>query len=73
MEPSDRLGIKISGGDFGDLYERAPKSATENVFNELVSKESARKDCGIIVNPDTLELDQKATEALRAEGLVSYE
>ncbi len=52
---------------FGDPWERDPEKVREDVYNELVSVEKAREDYGVVIKPDTLEVDVKATEELRNE------
>ena len=37
-----------------------------DVRHELVSIKMARDECKVVLNPDTLEIDQHATKALRS-------
>ncbi len=53
------------GGGFGDPFEREPEKVLEDVRNELISIESAERDYGVVINPDTLEIDWERTEQLR--------
>ena len=55
------------GGGWGNPLDRDPASVREDVLDEFVSIESARNDYGVIINPETLDVDVKATEILRAE------
>lgn len=54
------------GGGWGDPRQRDPQMVARDVRNGFVSPESARRDYGVAVNPDTMEVDEPATAALRA-------
>lgn len=54
-----------AAGGFGNPFEKDVEKVRDDVSNELVSIEGARKDYGVIINPVTLEVDYKATEELR--------
>lgn len=54
-----------AAGGFGDPFERDIEKVREDVSNELVSIDGAKKDYGVIINPATLEVNYKATEKLR--------
>ncbi len=56
------------GGGYGNPFEREVELVLEDVRNEMVSVENARKCYGVVVDPETLELDREATDALRARG-----
>lgn len=53
------------GGGWGDPLERDPRKVLEDVLDEYVSIESARRDYGVVINPASMELDLGATESLR--------
>jgi N-methylhydantoinase B len=60
------------GGGFGDPLERDPALVLEDVIDDYVSIERARKDYGVVINaidPENLqyELDVEATERERVE------
>ena len=55
------------GGGYGNPLERPVERVLEDVRNELVSVRSAREDYGVIVDENTLELDEEATRK-RREG-----
>jgi len=55
----------MGGGGFGDPYERDIEKVREDVINEVVSIEGARKDYGVVIDPVTMEIDYKSTEKLR--------
>jgi putative sterol carrier protein len=52
------------GGGWGDPLERDPNEVLEDVLDELVSIEGA-KQYGVVIHPDKMKVDQKATEKLR--------
>lgn len=60
------------GGGFGDPLERKPETVLEDVIDEYVSVERAKKDYGVIIqviDPDLCEyrIDQQATEDQREQ------
>jgi N-methylhydantoinase B len=55
------------GGGYGDPVLRPVEKVFDDVRNELVSIESARKDYGVVIDEISLKVDKKATEALRGE------
>jgi len=54
------------GGGFGNPYLRPVDKVLEDVINEMVSIESAKAQYGVVINKDTLTVDQAATDRLRA-------
>jgi N-methylhydantoinase B len=57
------------GGGYGDPFQRPLQKVLEDVKNELVTIVSAREDYGVVIIPDTLSVDQEATEKLRGQLL----
>src|SRR3989442_3412326 len=57
------------GGGWGDPLERPPEKVLEDVLDEYVSVESARRDYGVVLSGSladlTLAIDREATERLR--------
>jgi len=54
-------------GGWGDPLERDPARVARDVRNELVSREAARRDYGVVFAVEGVEVDVAATAALRAE------
>ncbi|HEY6433239.1 MAG TPA: hydantoinase B/oxoprolinase family protein, partial [Acetobacteraceae bacterium] len=54
------------GGGCGDPFARDPALVLEDVLDEKVSIEAARRDYGVAIDPDRLLVDVAATAALRA-------
>ena len=60
------LGIEMmGGGGVGNPLERDPKFVLEDVKNENISIENAKKDYGVIINPETFKLQENETKKLR--------
>jgi N-methylhydantoinase B len=57
------------GGGYGDPRTRPVADVLDDVRNELVSVERARSDYGVVIDPDTLEVDEQATTELRRRTL----
>lgn len=53
------------GGGWGDPYERDPEKVREDVLDEYVSLEAAKKKYGVVLDPNTLEIDWQKTKSLR--------
>ena len=54
-------------GGWGDPLEREPARVAKDVRNEFVSRESARRDYGVVFKGETFEVDDAATTKARAE------
>lgn len=53
------------GGGVGDPFERDPEMVRQDVINQLVSIEGAREDYGVVIDPETLQVDVAATRKAR--------
>jgi len=72
MERGQRIMFDYGGGGgWGDPLERDPEAVLEDVLDEYVSIEGARRDYGVVISGSLEELtvvvDHEATQALRAE------
>ena len=56
------------GGGYGDPLERDSEEVRQDVINGYVSVEHARGDYGVEINPQTFDVDIKATQKLRDKG-----
>ena len=71
-EAGDRYAYRYGGGGgWGDPLDREPEKVLEDVLDEYVSIDAARRDYGVVLSgtldaPD-LAIDRPATDALRAE------
>jgi N-methylhydantoinase B len=64
--PGDRMRFVLSGGGgYGSPLEREPGRVRDDVVAGLISVAAARDDYGVVIEPDTLELDLAATRAER--------
>jgi N-methylhydantoinase B len=59
--------IQAGAGGYGDPLDRDAGAVLEDVRQEKLTVDYVRREYGVVVGPDTLELDQKATEELRAK------
>ena len=55
------------GGGWGDPLEREPEQVLRDVRNEIVSRESAQSDYGVVIEPQAWRVDEAATQSLRTE------
>lgn len=53
------------GGGYGNPLERDPKMVKDDVINGYVSLAGAERDYGVVIDPQTFEVDPEATKALR--------
>ena len=66
----DRLIMEMpGGGGFGNPFERDAERVREDVLNELVSREAAERDYGVVLRVDGA-VDQQATRRRRKEGQI---
>jgi N-methylhydantoinase B len=66
LEPADVLVQESGGGGgYGDPMEREVEKVRWDVLNEYVSVEKAKNLYGVVVNPETFEVDEEATKKLR--------
>jgi N-methylhydantoinase B len=70
ISTSMRAGERIyhhqaGGGGWGDPLLRTPADVIRDVRNERVSVEAARTEYGVVVDPVSLEIDERATRELR--------
>jgi N-methylhydantoinase B len=54
------------GGGYGDPFTRDPERVAEDVRDEKISLEFARREHGVVLDPVTLAVDPVATRAARA-------
>lgn len=67
--PAGATGVSLSsgGGGWGDPLERDSERVKMDVLEEYVSRQAARDEYGVVLDPETLAVDQAGTEALRDE------
>ncbi len=59
--------ISAVGGGYGPPWERDVNRVLDDVLDEIISHEQAQSDYGVIMDPSSMSVDNKATESLRAE------
>ncbi|MDF1552258.1 MAG: hydantoinase B/oxoprolinase family protein [Deferrisomatales bacterium] len=68
VSPGDRCVTKCAGGGgWGNPLDRAVGKVQDDVIDGYVSVERAREVYGVVLNPETLEVQAEATQNLRAE------
>ncbi len=66
FEDEDVLMVRFGGGGgWGNPLERDPKLVLEDVLDEYVSLESARRDYGVVIDKTAMTVDDAATGDLR--------
>jgi N-methylhydantoinase B/oxoprolinase/acetone carboxylase alpha subunit len=66
LKPGDVVTIDAAGGGgCGNPIEREPEMVERDVIEGYVSREKAREDYGVAINPQTLKVDEVATGNLR--------
>jgi N-methylhydantoinase B len=54
------------GGGWGDPFERDPEAVADDVRQGYVTVESARRDYGVVIDPNGFVIDEAATSEVRA-------
>jgi len=68
LKAGDIMEEHIMGaGGFGNPFDRDVERVQQDVRNEVVSLEGARRDYGVVIDPVTLEVDRETTNRLREE------
>jgi len=69
LNKGDVVSLRLPGaGGYGDPLERDSNLLLQDVRDGKVSLESAREDYEVVIDPQTLEIDEKATRKLRDSG-----
>ena len=68
VKPGDRIVFKTAGsGGWGDPFERAPELVARDVRYDLVSRELAERDYGVVLTED-LRVNEVATQKARTDA-----
>jgi N-methylhydantoinase B len=68
VSPGDRCVTKCAGGGgWGNPLDRAVAKVQDDVVDGYVSVERAKNVYGVVLNPETLEVQVEATQRVRAE------
>ena len=66
LQPGDVVTMDAAGGGgYGNPLEREIELVASDVLDGYVSLESARETYGVVINPETMEVDREATLARR--------
>ncbi len=67
LSEGDRVIVTAGGGGgYGDPVERDPELVLRDVVDGYISLEHARAEYGVIIDPNSLKIDQRATAKLRS-------
>ncbi len=70
LQPGQRVILELpGGGGFGPPYTRAPARVLADVRQGYISLAAAADEYGVIIDPETLQLDEAATAARRKERI----
>ena len=58
--------VQAGGGGYGDPLDRDVNAVLEDVEQEKMTVDYVRREYGVVIDPDTLDLDPRGTEELRA-------
>jgi N-methylhydantoinase B/oxoprolinase/acetone carboxylase alpha subunit len=65
--PGDVIEFRTAcGGGYGDPLEREPAAVARDVRDQLLDADAAHEHYGVVLDPDTLAVDEQATVAARA-------
>ena len=64
---SEAVILTAGGGGWGDSLEREPEKVRWDVLEEYISLRAAHEEYGVVLDPDTLEIDWEGTTRLRAD------
>ena len=68
VKAGSRISVRTGGGGgYGNPFERDPELVRLDVVRGYVSREAARQEYGVVLQPDTLAIDVEETQRLRAE------
>ena len=66
LEDGDLIrSVTGTGGGYGDPRARDPDQVREDVLDGYITVGQARAEYGVVLDPETLELDAAATAVLR--------
>jgi N-methylhydantoinase B len=69
LAEGDRVIVTAGGGGgYGNPFERDIEIVRQDVINGYVSVEQAKQDYGVVINPQTFDVDVMATQRLRDKG-----
>ena len=63
------LHVQPGGGGYGNPFEREAHRVLDDVLDEKISVELARKAYGVVIDERSLRVDEQATASRRSERL----
>jgi len=64
---TETMFVSAGGGGWGDPLERETDRVQWDVIEEYVSLQAAHDEYGVVLNPETMQIDTEATADLRDE------
>jgi N-methylhydantoinase B len=69
VKPGTRIVLKTAGGGgFGDPFDRHPQEVCKDVMEGLISLARAKSEYGVVINPESGQVDEEATQHMRRQG-----
>jgi N-methylhydantoinase B len=66
VKPGTRIVLKTAGGGgFGDPFDRHPQEVCKDVMEGLISLARAKSEYGVVIHPESGQVDEEATQGLR--------
>ena len=70
LSAGDTLQITVpNSAGYGDPLERDPELVLSDVLDGYTTVELAERDYGVVIDPETLAVDEEATTRLRKERI----
>ncbi len=70
LKAGDTLDIQlVCGGGYGDPFKRGPEKVLADLLDGLITLEDCRKDYGVVIDSQTMSVNQTATTAARAQPI----
>ena len=54
-----------NSGAYGNPFERDPQLVLDDVLDDFITVKMAEKDYGVVINPQTMTIDEDATQQRR--------
>jgi N-methylhydantoinase B/oxoprolinase/acetone carboxylase alpha subunit len=66
MQANELIQIKTANsGAYGNPFERDPQLVLDDVLDDFITVKMAEKDYGVVINPQTMTIDEDATQQRR--------
>jgi N-methylhydantoinase B len=70
VDPGTRIVLRTAGGGgYGNPFERDPEMVRRDVVEGFISPDRAKSEYGVVVDPDTGNVDEEATTIVRQKQI----